>query len=62
MLVWLIGSRVTAVFWDPPVGPVVALVGAIVMGVGTALVWGTRLARAARAERQGARRAASGSP
>jgi hypothetical protein len=45
MLTWLIGNRLTALVWDPPVGPVVAFVGAVVVGAVTAAVSGWRLAR-----------------
>lgn len=44
MLAWLVGNRLTALAWDPPVGPTVAFVAAIVVGIVTALVSGHRLA------------------
>jgi prepilin signal peptidase PulO-like enzyme (type II secretory pathway) len=45
MLTWLVANRLTALLWDPPLGPSVAFVAAIVVGVVTALVSGRRLAR-----------------
>lgn len=51
MVVWLIGNRVTALFWGPPVGPTVAFVGAIAVGVAFAVVSGARLARSVRSKR-----------
>lgn len=44
MLVWLVGNRLAALAWDPPVGPTVAFVAAIVIGIATALTAGHRLA------------------
>ena len=44
MLAWLIGNRVTALAWDPPVGPTVAFLGAILIGIATAILSGRRLA------------------
>ena len=44
MVTWLVGNRVAGLFWDPPTGPTVAFVSAIVAGVATALVTGSRLA------------------
>ncbi|HEU4354972.1 MAG TPA: hypothetical protein VFT27_05235 [Actinomycetota bacterium] len=51
MLVWLVGNRLAALAWDPPVGPTVAFVGAIVIGTATAIVSGHRLAARVREER-----------
>jgi hypothetical protein len=45
MLTWLIGNRLAAMVWGPPVGPTVALVGAILVGTVTAVIFGRRLAR-----------------
>jgi hypothetical protein len=45
MVTWLIGNRLAALAWDPPVGPTVAFVGAILVGAVTAVVSGRRLAR-----------------
>lgn len=50
MLAWLIASRLASLAWDPPVGPTVAFVGAIVVGLATALVSGRRLVRRVRDE------------
>jgi hypothetical protein len=44
MLAWLIGNRLTTLAWDAPVGPTVAFVSAILIGVATAIVAGHRLA------------------
>lgn len=44
MLAWLIGNRLTALAWDPPVGPTVAFLGAILIGIATAIFSGRRLA------------------
>lgn len=45
MLTWLIGNRLAGLFWEAPVGPVVAFVGAIVVGTAVALIAGRRLRR-----------------
>ncbi len=45
MLTWLIGHRLAALIWAPPVGPTVAFVGAIETGLVTAVASGVRLAR-----------------
>jgi hypothetical protein len=45
MVVWLVGNRLAAIVWDPPVGPIVAFGGAVVIGVVTTLVSGRRLSR-----------------
>lgn len=50
MLAWLVGNRMTALAWDPPVGPTVAFVGAIAIGMATAIVSGRRLATRVRDE------------
>lgn len=50
MLAWLVASRLASLAWDPPVGPTVAFVGAIAVGVATALVSGRRLASRVRDE------------
>ncbi len=44
MLVWLVGSRVAELLWDPPVGPVVAFATAVAAGVVTSIVFARRLA------------------
>lgn len=50
MLAWLVASRLASLAWDPPVGPTVAFVGAIVVGVAAGLVSGRRLVRRVRDE------------
>lgn len=45
MVAWLIGNRLTALVWAPPVGPAVAFGGAVLAGLVTAVVSGWRLAR-----------------
>lgn len=50
MLTWIVGSRLAELAWDGPVGPVVALSAAVVVGVVTSIVFARRLAeRAGRA-------------
>ena len=51
MIAWLIGNRVAGLFWAPPVGPTVAFVGAIGVGIATSIVSGARLAKRVREER-----------
>ncbi len=48
MVVWLVGNRVTASLWDPPVGPIVAFGLAVIAGLTTSVVWARRLARTLR--------------
>ena len=45
MLVWLVGQRVSALLWTPPVGPTVAFLGALVAAAVTAVAAGGRLSR-----------------
>ena len=45
MLTWLIANRVASLAWRAPAGPTVAFLGAIAVGIVTALVAGRRLAR-----------------
>jgi hypothetical protein len=33
MLTWIVGNRIATVVWDAPVGPTVASIGAIVVGM-----------------------------
>ena len=40
---WLIANRLTAIFWDPPVGPTIALTTALVAGVVVSVVASRRL-------------------
>lgn len=51
MVSWLVGNRVAALFWDPPVGPTVAFLGSVAVGTAVAIVSGARLARSVRRER-----------
>jgi hypothetical protein len=55
MVAWLIGSRLAGLVWGPPLGPIVAFLGAIVVGAATAVISGQRLARRAMGERDGPR-------
>jgi hypothetical protein len=48
MLTWLVGNRIAGLFWDPPVGPTVAFLGAIAGGVVTGFVAGWRLVQRVR--------------
>jgi hypothetical protein len=48
MVTWLIGNRLTALAWDPPAGPTIALVVAIGAGVAATCVAGLRLDRSVR--------------
>lgn len=45
MVVWVIGNRLTGQLWPPPVGPVVAMIVAILAGVLVAWVMAARLVR-----------------
>jgi hypothetical protein len=45
MITWLIGHRIAELVWDPPVGPIVGLGAAILVGGITAIVAGRRLSR-----------------
>jgi len=44
---WLILNRLSSLVWDPPVGPTVAFVSAIVVGIIVSIIAGRRLARSA---------------
>ena len=44
-LVWLAGNRLAATAWEPPVGPIVALTVAVLLGAMTATVIARRLLR-----------------
>ncbi|MGZ8582964.1 MAG: hypothetical protein ACXWX4_07015 [Actinomycetota bacterium] len=48
MLTWLIGNRLASLVWDPPVGPTVALLAAIGVGVIATALAGLRLDRSLR--------------
>lgn len=45
MVVWVIGNRLTGQLWPPPVGPVAAMIVAILAGVLVAWVMAARLVR-----------------
>ena len=45
MLAWSLGSRATTIAWEPPIGPTVAFVGAILVGIVATVVAGIRLVR-----------------
>lgn len=45
MVTWLIGNRVTGLVWEPPAGPVVAMIAAVAAGVLVAVLVGARLVR-----------------
>mgnify|MGYP003473877376 CR=1 FL=1 len=48
MLTWSVGNRIAMVVWDAPVGPTVAFVGAILVGIVATLVAGIQLVRSGR--------------
>jgi hypothetical protein len=48
MLTWIVGNRIAMVVWDAPVGPTVAFVGAILVGIVATVVAGIRLVRLGR--------------
>ena len=48
MLTWLVGSRLAQLAWDAPVGPVVALAAAVMVGIVTSIVFARRLAERVR--------------
>jgi len=48
MVTWLVGSRLVELVWEPPVGPVVALSAAVVVGIVTSIAFARRLAERAR--------------
>jgi hypothetical protein len=45
MVVWLVGNRLTGQIWPPPVGPVLAMLVAVLAGSLVAWVMGARLVR-----------------
>jgi hypothetical protein len=47
VVAWLGGNRLTALVWEPPAGPIVAILAAVVAGVMTTVVFGVRLSRSA---------------
>jgi hypothetical protein len=48
MLTWIVGNRIAMVVWGAPVGPTVAFVGAILVGIVVTVVAGVRLVRSGR--------------
>jgi hypothetical protein len=48
MLTWIVGNRIATVVWDAPVGPTVAFVGAILVGIVATVVAGIQLVRSGR--------------
>jgi hypothetical protein len=48
MLTWIVGNRIATVVWDAPVGPTVAFIGAILVGIVATVVTGIRLVRVGR--------------
>lgn len=48
MLTWIVGNPIAMVVWDTPVGPIVAFVSAILVGIVVAVAAGVRLVRSGR--------------
>jgi hypothetical protein len=48
MLTWIVGNRIATVVWDAPVGPTVAFVGAILVGIVATVIAGIRLVQSGR--------------
>lgn len=48
MLAWLLGNRLAALAWDPPLGPAVALFSSLGVGAIASVVVGLRLDRSVR--------------
>ena len=48
MLTWIVGNRIATVVWDAPVGPTVALIGAILVGIVVTVIAGIQLVRSGR--------------
>ena len=48
MLTWIVGNRIATVVWDAPLGPTVAFIGAILVGIVATVVAGIRLVRSSR--------------
>lgn len=55
MLTWIVGQRIAALLWTPPVGPTVAVLTAVAVGTVAAVLAGRRLARTAAPPREGRR-------
>ena len=51
-ITWLILNRLTSLVWDPPIGPTVAFITAIVVGIIVSIIAGRRLARSANSQQQ----------
>lgn len=45
MVTWIVGNRIATVVWDTPVGPTVAFIGAILVGIVATVVAGIQLVR-----------------
>ena len=48
-LTWLVGARLAGLIWEPPVGPTVAFVSALVVGAIVSVIAARKLARKVRA-------------
>jgi len=48
MLTWIVGNRIAMVVWDAPVGPTVALIGAILVAIVVTVVAVIQLVRSGR--------------
>jgi divalent metal cation (Fe/Co/Zn/Cd) transporter len=48
MVTWIVGNRIATVVWDTPVGPTVAFIGAILVGIMATVMAGIRLVRSGR--------------
>jgi hypothetical protein len=48
MLTWIIGNRIAMVVWDTPLGPTVAFISAILVGIVVTVVAGIQLVRSGR--------------
>lgn len=44
-LTWLLGNRITSFLWDPPIGPTIAFIVAVLIGIVVSVVAGRRLVR-----------------
>jgi apolipoprotein N-acyltransferase len=44
-ITWLVLNRLTSLVWGPPVGPIIAFVSAIIVGIIVSVIAGRRLAR-----------------
>jgi hypothetical protein len=48
MLTWIVGNRIATVVWDAPIGPTVAFIGAILVGIVVTVLAGIKLVRSSR--------------